>query len=728
MSIGTVVRPWKRGTAAQRAANTVVPAGGEIGVETDTGRLVVSDGVTQWKNLPAVARANDCVPIGSTPPSLLGQVPGYDPDVSDNPAKIRWFTSQEHVARALNWFIVTDTRWAGGAKGDGVTDDAAAFQACFTAAIAAHGTIFIPAPAVTYNIGTTITGSPAAGDGGQMYVNIEASGKHTAVSWVGAANQPVFRMYGWKRSYARGVKIRNANSSAGMIGWDLDCVGSQGSLAQITWYDCTVSSPAVNNWIGWRMGHTNTNNAEFSFLCWINSHVTQDAASPGCGSIGWVNEAPNGLQMTWQNGSSLYMDRIFTNVSTSGAANAFGGGSMYFDGLTDTTTTTACFTIANQGNYFIKGRYELGSRFLDVQLGGGSTGPVIVLDGPLISGFTPSDGCLIHHDGAAQIIGDGLNIVGYSRSDTITWLTSTTFTDVKAVASDVGGMVYNGVGGTIPAGVTVASVVGTTVTVTGGTIPNTVTGLVIGQADYDSRMISIAGNTGTAYGNISIRNSLIQATAGKTPFWSYTGSATVTKVDVQSATYIQNDKKVKSPFPFSGVKPFGPVDQALAGWSFDPAVIVGSSLPSAGGRPVYVRVKALDTKSITQLFLLVTTAGATLTTSQNYMALLDSTGAVLAVSADMSTLWTGTGRIAATISSTQVIAGNYYYIAFVVNGTTAPTLGRGFSGTVNPGNIGDASAPYRYSQGASTGVTSLASAVTLTGLQECAVAYWTGMK
>lgn len=37
-------RQWKRGTAATRAANATVPTAGELGVETDTGSLVVADG------------------------------------------------------------------------------------------------------------------------------------------------------------------------------------------------------------------------------------------------------------------------------------------------------------------------------------------------------------------------------------------------------------------------------------------------------------------------------------------------------------------------------------------------------------------------------------------------------------------------------------------------------------------------------------------------------------
>ena len=51
-------RQWKRGTAATRTANTTVPTAGELGVETDTGSLVVADGVTTWAALSPAAKVS----------------------------------------------------------------------------------------------------------------------------------------------------------------------------------------------------------------------------------------------------------------------------------------------------------------------------------------------------------------------------------------------------------------------------------------------------------------------------------------------------------------------------------------------------------------------------------------------------------------------------------------------------------------------------------------------
>lgn len=98
------IRPWTRGTAVQRAANSAVPVGGEFGIETDTGKLVVANGVLSWKNLSPL-------------------------------------TTQEDIARFLGWAVVTDPQWAGGADPTGATDSLAAIQAAVNSG---YSTIWFP--------------------------------------------------------------------------------------------------------------------------------------------------------------------------------------------------------------------------------------------------------------------------------------------------------------------------------------------------------------------------------------------------------------------------------------------------------------------------------------------------------------------------------------------------------------------------------------------------------
>jgi hypothetical protein len=53
------VRPWRRGTAATRLAATNVPPGGELAVDTDTGNVVATDGVTPWNALKRLVRVDE---------------------------------------------------------------------------------------------------------------------------------------------------------------------------------------------------------------------------------------------------------------------------------------------------------------------------------------------------------------------------------------------------------------------------------------------------------------------------------------------------------------------------------------------------------------------------------------------------------------------------------------------------------------------------------------------
>lgn len=43
---------WKRGTAAQWTANNQVLANGEVGYETDTGKVKIGNGVDTWTVRP----------------------------------------------------------------------------------------------------------------------------------------------------------------------------------------------------------------------------------------------------------------------------------------------------------------------------------------------------------------------------------------------------------------------------------------------------------------------------------------------------------------------------------------------------------------------------------------------------------------------------------------------------------------------------------------------------
>lgn len=155
-----------------------------------------------------------------------------------------------------------------------------------------------------------------------------------------------------------------------------------------------------------------------------------------------------------------------------------------------------------------------------------------------------------------------------------------------------------------------------------------------------------------------------------------------------------------------------PANQGLCGWSVDPAA-TSSNLTLTSGLLYFIAVRATDTRTLSNLWVHVFTAGSGLTTGQSLLGLYDSTGTLLATSGDQSTAWATTGAKAAAISA-SVTAGNTYYVGVLSVGTTPPALSRG-SGTGGLGNLGLTSAPYRFNTGAS-GQTAMPSSVTPSSL------------
>jgi len=116
----------------------------------------------------------------------------------------------------------------------------------------------------------------------------------------------------------------------------------------------------------------------------------------------------------------------------------------------------------------------------------------------------------------------------------------------------------------------------------------------------------------------------------------------------------------------------------------------------------------------------VTTAGSTLTASQCLAGLYQS-GTLLGTTADQSTPWSSTGYKTMAISggAVAVVAGDVY-VAFFANGTTLPTLLRGFNNTAVNGSL--ASPNLRFATADSGRTTSFPASM---GSQSAtALTYW----
>jgi hypothetical protein len=148
-------------------------------------------------------------------------------------------------------------------------------------------------------------------------------------------------------------------------------------------------------------------------------------------------------------------------------------------------------------------------------------------------------------------------------------------------------------------------------------------------------------------------------------------------------------------------------DSGLLGWTLDPATAVGSLQTSAG--VLHLIEIRLRTGTVNTLYVRVGTAGATLTASQNFLALFDSTGARVGLTADQSTAWTTTGTKSAALTTPYAATGGVFYVAILSNGTTQPTFIA--SSSLGQPNFTRA-APFRAGT-LLTGQTSIPSSVTL---------------
>lgn len=141
------------------------------------------------------------------------------------------------------------------------------------------------------------------------------------------------------------------------------------------------------------------------------------------------------------------------------------------------------------------------------------------------------------------------------------------------------------------------------------------------------------------------------------------------------------------------------VDSALLAWAFDPTIATQTFTTTAG--VLYLtRVVLTSQQTITNGLIGLTTAGGTLTSGQNFLALYNSSGTRIAVSADQTTAFATAGLItAAWTSPVSNAAAGIYYVGVLCNGGTAITVASGTTlkpGNVSLGNAGLTTATSRY--------------------------------
>lgn len=143
--------------------------------------------------------------------------------------------------------------------------------------------------------------------------------------------------------------------------------------------------------------------------------------------------------------------------------------------------------------------------------------------------------------------------------------------------------------------------------------------------------------------------------------------------------YTQDSAGHEAPVSVDGV--FGPDDHSLLAWSFDPAITTAGTALTAG--TIYlVGMQVRKSANATTIYWCNQSAGSGLTAAQCWAALLDSSGVVLQ-SADISGQGSSGSR-SISITSTPVVPG-FYWVAFLFNGTTPPSLAR--NSTISAGML-----------------------------------------
>jgi hypothetical protein len=162
------------------------------------------------------------------------------------------------------------------------------------------------------------------------------------------------------------------------------------------------------------------------------------------------------------------------------------------------------------------------------------------------------------------------------------------------------------------------------------------------------------------------------------------------------------------PFRAAVISP--PEQHDLLAESVDPATCnVGFAL--TGGSIYVVRLYVPKSGVATKIAIVLSSAGAVLTAGQNFAALLDDDGVKLAETADQAIAWQSSGEKQMAIPSQQLIAGNFYRIALLANGTTPPSL-RASSTSGTASNIALSADEIRFGI-AATGQTAIPDPVDL---------------
>lgn len=160
-------------------------------------------------------------------------------------------------------------------------------------------------------------------------------------------------------------------------------------------------------------------------------------------------------------------------------------------------------------------------------------------------------------------------------------------------------------------------------------------------------------------------------------------------------------------------------------WNYDVNIAAQTSVLTSG--TAYMsKVNVRSAITATNLNYIVSTAGTTLTSGQNFVGLYDSSGNRIAVSADLTTDWGSSGYKTTPFVTPASLSAGAYYAAWLTVGATGITVARASAMNSSALNAGLVAATARYTTGGTgfTGLTSLPSPATMSNRTLGATSIW----
>jgi hypothetical protein len=233
------------------------------------------------------------------------------------------------------------------------------------------------------------------------------------------------------------------------------------------------------------------------------------------------------------------------------------------------------------------------------------------------------------------------------------------------------------------------------ITITFPTAPADGTQVVVKKVDSSTNAVNLAlGGSdvfnlagGSTTGSLSLQNQSIHAQYAATPAIWYVISTDeplsgldarylASAATATDATKLHTARTING-VNFDGTAPINdgawhPADYGWIAWVCDPASAY-TGIITLAGYVIVTKIKIPVATTITNLMVYVTTAGATLTTSQCVAGLYQG-GSLLAATVDQHTAWQTTGLKTMALTAPQAVSAGDAYVALLANGTTMPTF------------------------------------------------------